>query len=89
MVPAAIAFGWYDDPLFADAETSIEGFGIAASFMGAVALGVAVSAVRVKRRGHSHSWVASSAIAVSVVAIVTGLILPVSLLCHFKNSGPC
>ncbi len=87
-MPAAIAFGW-DGPLFADAGMSIEDFGIAAAVMGALAMGVAVSAVRVNRRSHNHLLIASSAIAVSLAAIVMGLILPVSLLCDFENAGPC
>jgi hypothetical protein len=88
-LPAAIAFGWWDGPLFADTGMSIDGFGIAAAAMGALAIGVAVSAVRVNRRDHNRSWVESWAIAVSLVAIVMGLILPVTLLCHFKNAGSC
>ena len=88
-LPAAIGFGWWEGPLFADAGMSIDGFGIAAAALGALALGVAVSAVRANRRSHRSSWLAFSAIAVSLVAMVMGLILPVSLLCHFDNAGAC
>ena len=89
-LPAAIGFGWQDTPLgFGEVAFSIEDFGIAGAAMGALAMAVAVSALRANRRDHEPVWVAGSAIAVSVAAMVAGLVLPVSLLCYFENTGTC